>query len=79
VRFSVYGAAASEAEVSARLDGKSGATLLELPVVKMAGAETTYQIDVPLASIARGDFLIAVEASHGDERARVLVPLRIVP
>jgi hypothetical protein len=30
-------------------------------------------------SIARGDFLIAVEAVRGDERARMLVPLRVMP
>ena len=49
VRFSVYGAIASAADVSARLTSKAGATLLELPVVKMAGVETAYQIDLPLA------------------------------
>jgi VWFA-related protein len=79
VRFSVYGAVASEADVSAQLTSKAGATLLKLPVAKMAGTETAYQIDVPLASIARGDYLIAVAAAHGDERARALVPLRVVP
>jgi VWFA-related protein len=79
VRFSVYGAAASRADVSARLTGKAGATLLELPVAKMVGAEDAYQIDVPLASIARGDYLIAVAAAHGDERTRALVPVRVVP
>ena len=79
VRFSVYGAAAAEAEVSVRLTSKTGATLLELPVAKMAGAETAYQIDLPLASIARGDYLIAVAAAHGEERTRALVPLRVVP
>ena len=79
VRFSVYGTAASQADVSARLTSKSGTTLLELAVAKMAGAEAAYQIHVPLASIARGDYLIAVAAAHGDERARALVPLRLVP
>jgi VWFA-related protein len=79
VRFSVYGAAAFEADVSARLTSKAGTTLLELPVAKMAGAETAYQIDLPLASIARGDYLIAVAAAHGEERTRALVPLRVVP
>ena len=79
VRFVVHGAAASEAGVSAQLTGKAGATLVTLPLTKIAGMETTYQIDLPLASIARGDYLVAVSAAHGDEHARVLVPLRIVP
>jgi hypothetical protein len=63
--------------VSAQLTSKAGATLLELPVVKTGGE--AYQIDLPLASIARGDYLIAVAAARGDERARALVPLRVVP
>ena len=70
---------APEADVSPQLTSKAGATLLKLPVAKMAGAETTYQIDLPLASIARGDYLIAVAAAHGDERARAMIALRIVP
>jgi VWFA-related protein len=79
VRFALYGAAAAEADVSAQLTGKSGATLLELPVATMTDAKAMYQIDVPLASIARGDYLIAIAATHGDERTRALVPLRVVP
>ena len=77
VRFSVYGEPAPEAQVSARLTTAAGATLLDLPIVKMAG--TGYQLEVPLTSIARGDYLIAVAAAHGEERTRAFVPLRIVP
>jgi VWFA-related protein len=77
VRVMVYGASALEAEVSARLTSKAGAALLEIPVVHMPGAG--YQIEVPLASIARGDYLIAIAAAHGEERTRALVPLRVLP
>jgi VWFA-related protein len=77
VRFTVYGVPASEATASARLTTKAGVSLLELPIAKMAGTETTYQVELPLASIARGDYLIAVAAAHGEERARALVPLRV--
>ena len=43
------------------------------------GGEGMYQIEWPLSSQARGDYLIAIEANGGDERARMLVPLRVVP
>ncbi len=76
VRFSVYGTAAQDAEVSARLTTRAGTPLLDLPVRTLAGAG--YQLEVPLTSIARGDYLIAVAAAHGEERTRALVPLRIV-
>jgi hypothetical protein len=76
VRVAVFGVSATEAQVSARLTNKSGASLLDLPVVNAAGG---YQLEVPLTSIARGDYLIAVAAAHGEEHSRALVPIRVVP
>ena len=63
--------------MSARLTNRTGTTLLELAVVK--GSEGGYQLEVPLASMARGDYLVAVAAAHGDKRTRALVPLRVLP
>ena len=79
MRFSVYGESAGAAAVSAQLTNKSGKTLLELPIVPLAGGRTSYQVELPLASIARGDYLIVVAASHEEERARALVPVRVLP
>ncbi|MCU1385950.1 MAG: VWFA-related Acidobacterial domain protein, partial [Acidobacteria bacterium] len=76
VRFSVSGAAESEAAVSARLTNHTGATLLALPVVRLAAG---YQVEVPLTSIARGDYIVAVAAAHDEERTHALVPLRVLP
>ena len=76
VRFDVHGSASKEAEVSARLTTRAGATLRELPVVSL---NQGHQLEVPLTSIARGDYLIAVTAAHGEERTRALVPLRVLP
>jgi len=44
----------------------------------LEGIEAAYQIDLPLASIARGDFLVAAMAVRGDEQTRSLIPLRVV-
>ena len=83
VRFAVYGESAARAIASAHLMNRRGAPLLDLPVTALAdtiGSGTTYQVDLPLAATAvRSDFLVAVEAARGEERARLLVPLRIVP
>lgn len=78
VRFSVYGASASDAEVSARLTNRAGATLLEMPAAPLAGSSRMYQLEVPLTSIARGDYLIAIAAAHLEERTRSLLPFRVV-
>jgi hypothetical protein len=68
-----------QAMVSAQLTNRMGALLMALPVAARAHGEAKYQIDWPLASNARGDYLIVVDAAHGDEKARMLVPLRVVP
>jgi hypothetical protein len=78
VRVSTYGMAAAEAAVSARLVNKADATLLEMPAARLAGSPATYQVELPLASIARGDYLIAIAAVHGEERTRALVPIRVL-
>jgi hypothetical protein len=79
VRFGVYGKAAAGAEVTAQLANRFGTPLVAMPVVALNDGEGTYQIEWPLASQARGDYLIAIAAASGEERARVLVPLRVVP
>jgi hypothetical protein len=78
VRVSTYGSAAPEAELSARLTNKADATLLDMPAARLPGSPTTYQVELPLASIARGDYLIAIAAAHGEERTRALVPIRVL-
>ena len=79
VRFSVLGASASAADVSAYLTNRFGSVLLELPIAPVAGVETVSQIELPLASIVRGDYVIAVAAVHDGEQIRALVPLRVTP
>ncbi len=78
VRFALHGAGAADALVSAQLTGKTGAALLTLAVAQAPGV-AGYQIDLPLASIARGDYLISIAAANGEERVRALIPLRVLP
>ena len=78
VRFEVYGAAAANAVVTARLLSRTGGELRTLTVSAPRGGLDAYEIDVPLASLARGDFLIAIAAEAGDDRAEALFPLRVV-
>ena len=63
--------------MSARLQNKAGA-----PSARSTGEDAgdkAYQVELPLASIARGDYLIVIVAAHGDEKTRALVPLRVLP
>ena len=74
IRFTVHGANAGPAEVTARLLNNRAAPLTPLNVAR-TGANC--EIDLPLISIARGEFLIGIEAHHANERAQVYIPLRI--
>jgi len=64
--------------MSVRLTNGTDATLVDLTAVRLAGPDATYQIELPLASIARGDYLIAIAAARGEERTRALVPIRVL-
>jgi VWFA-related protein len=77
VRFALYGDAAGRATVSARLINAASSTLVTLPATPVDGQPGVFQIDLPLAAVARGDFLIAIEAADADARAAAMVPVRV--
>jgi len=75
VRFAVVGPAAADATVTANLLGRRGAQLATLPLKTVPGRG--YEIDLPIASIARGEYVIAIDASHGADQAKTLVSFRV--
>jgi VWFA-related protein len=77
VRFSAYAGARDEVKVTARLVTKTGATLVPLPVAPFTPGGVTHQIDLPLANLAPGDFVLRIEATAGGATAVELVPLRV--
>jgi hypothetical protein len=78
IRFEVHGTAAAGAAVSARIFSQWGKDLAELPLSPRAAGDGPYDIDLPLATVAKGDYLIAIAATAGADRARVLLPIRIL-
>jgi VWFA-related protein len=75
VRFSVVGPAAGDATVTANLLSRRGAQLAVLPLKTLPGRG--YEIDLPIGSIARGEYVIAIDASRGADQARTLVSFRV--
>jgi hypothetical protein len=63
--------------VTASLLDRRGAKLVALPVHRDA-ARGGYEIDLPMANIARGEYVIAIEARRGEDRAEAHVAFRIV-
>jgi VWFA-related protein len=78
IRFEVGGAAATTAKVSVRIISQWGKDLAELPLLPRATPDAPYELELPLTSVARGDYLIAVSAEAGADRPRMVMPIRVV-
>jgi VWFA-related protein len=74
-RFAVVGPSAADATVTANLLGRRGAQLATLPLKTVPGRG--YEIDLPIGSIARGEYVISIEASRGADQAKTLVSFRV--
>jgi len=71
LRFALFGPSAPDATVTATLLSRRGTTLATLPLKTQPGG--TYEIDLPMGSVARGEYVIAIDASHGADKTRQLV------
>jgi VWFA-related protein len=74
IRIHAYGKTAGPVTLTGRLIDRRGATLLPLAISESSAG---WQLDLPLASIAPGDFALVFEAQSGDERTETVVPLRM--
>jgi VWFA-related protein len=75
VRFAVLGPSAADATVTANLLGRRGAPLATLPLKTVPGRG--FELDLPIGSIARGEYVIAIAASRGADQAKTLVSFRV--
>ncbi len=64
--------------ITARMLNRDGAEMSPLPVTP-AGFGSLSHIDVPLAALPVGDFLIEVTAKDGAEQTTTLVAIRVTP
>ncbi len=76
VRFSLFGTVAADATIAATLLSRKGIALSTLTVAPVPDHPGDYLVQFPLSSVSRGEYMIAIEASHGELRARALVPFR---
>ena len=71
----MFGPAAADATVTVALLNRQGAKLTTMPLRKTpAGA---YELDLPIGSIARGEFVFEIAASHGADQAKSLLSFRV--
>ena len=76
VRTALFGSSA-DIVVTSRLVSRAGRDLVALPVAPLASRPGTYQVDLPLSSVAPGEYVIALTAKRGTETAETFVSIRV--
>lgn len=77
VRFRAYGPSGSSPAVSARLLSRLGGPMRDLPIALPNAREEGYEIDLPLAGLAAGEYAIEVSASASGSAAKDVVEFRV--
>ena len=77
VRFDAYAPGSEVPAVTARVLNRAGGRMADLAVRPPEAPAAFYQLDLPLAGFAAGDYLVEVKAKGAGGEATELVPLRI--
>jgi hypothetical protein len=75
IRFDAYAAGGARPEVTAKLLNRTGAAMADVPVQAAEGKP--FQIDLPLASLAAGEYIIKVEGKSADAAAQQMIAFKI--
>jgi VWFA-related protein len=75
VRFGVYGPSAADAMVTVTLLSRRGAKLATMPLKRTASGE--YEIDLPMGSVGRGEYVFEFAASRGADQAKTLLSFKV--
>ena len=76
IRFDAYGPGTEKPEVTAVLLNRGGSKMSDVQIAPGA-AGTTHQIDLGLASIPAGEYLIEITGKAAGGEAKELVPFRL--
>ena len=78
IRAEAYAPGTAVLKVTARLVNKQGQPLADVPVPAPAAATDPYVVDLPLASLAPGEYLLELSAAtEGAPAATQLIPFRV--
>jgi VWFA-related protein len=76
IRFRAYGPVNAPVSVAARLLSRMG-PMRDLPVTSASDASSVNWIDVPLAGLAVGEYMIEVSATSGTGQVKDLIDFRV--
>jgi len=78
LRFEAYGPGGTAPEVTVRLLNRDAQPMTDLPVEPPAEAGAPYQVEIPLASLPPGEYMIEVAATAAEEPpVRQLVGVKV--
>lgn len=77
VRVPAYGPGNAVPATTARLLNRAGQQMLELPVSRLSGAADSQQIDLPLAGLPPGEYVVEFKATSEGGEAESLVGFRV--
>jgi VWFA-related protein len=75
IRFDAYASAGARPDVTAKLLNRTGAAMADVPVQAAEGKP--FQIDLPLASLAAGEFLIQIDAKTASGAAQQVIAFKV--
>ena len=75
VRFDAYAAAGAAPAVTAKLLNRAGQSMADVPIQTAAGGP--FQIDLPLASLAAGQYLLELDAKTSSGAAQEMIAFAI--
>ena len=75
VRFDAYAADSSAPSVTAKLLNRAGQSMADVPVQAVAGKP--FQIDLPLASLAAGQYLLQLDAKTSSGAAQEMIAFKV--
>lgn len=75
IRVGLAGTLAPSSAPTARLLNKGAVALADLPLTRRPDGQ--YETSLPIASLARGEYLVEFRAASGSAHAQALVPFRV--
>jgi VWFA-related protein len=75
IRFDAYAAAGAKPEVTAKLLNRAGQPMADVPVQAADGKP--FQIDLPLASLAAGEYILELDAKAPSGTARQMIGFKV--
>ena len=78
IRIAAYGPGTGPPKMTAKLLGRGGQAMVDLPVTPAATPDDPPQIELPLASLASGEYVLEIDATGPDGDAKEFVGFRVV-